>query len=531
MYSECLPFTAIPHSTRLFTDFLYHFDRVQHFYPEPPRFPDWVRSHGPSIGTERASKVAEILVRQNRSFGSSEQAIRNAQRLGQGSRAVVTGQQVGLFGGPAYAIYKALTAVKYAQEFTHAGVDCVPVFWMATEDHDFAEIDHVALPAANQIQNVQVHGSGTEGGYVGPIPLGADVGQATSILAETVGESDLLRTLREVYQPGATFGSAFARLMASIFAPYGLVLMDPADPELHALSAPIYSSAIERSAELNRAVLQRDHELESAGYHQQVKVTSGTAFLFALEDGLRSPIQRNANTFYINGKPVSSEALLETARREPQRLTPNALLRACIQDYLLPTVLYIGGPAEVAYWAQSAPLQQQLLGRVTPIASRFSATLIEPALQRLLKKYGMALTDLFAGPEHTRERLASRALPRELQSYFADTRDDLAKQLAALQSHLEKLDRTLVDAAKHAGSKIQYQVERLRKRAARAELRRNEEIARHADRLSLALYPNKDLQERVYPGAYYVARYGPDLLAGLLDQVHLECPDHQVVFL
>lgn len=531
MYSECLPFTAIPHSTRLFTDFLYHFDRVQHFYPEPPRSPEWVQNHGPSIGTERASKVAEILVRQNRTFGSSEQAIKNAQAIGQGSCAVVTGQQVGLFGGPAYAIYKALTAIKYAQEFTRAGVECVPVFWMATEDHDFAEVNHVSLPTAAQIQNVQVQDSEVEGGYVGSIPLSADVTQAVGVMAEAVGESDLLRILREAYQPGTTFGSAFARLMATLFAPYGLVLMDPSDSELHALSAPIYSAVIERSAELNRAVLQRDRQLESAGYHQQVKITSGTSFLFALEDGVRTPIQRSANAFFINENTVSPEALIEVANREPQRLTPNALLRACIQDYLLPTVLYVGGPAEVAYWAQSAPLQQQLLGRVTPIASRFSATLVEPAHQRLLKKHGMALPDLFAGPEHTREGLAARALPRELQSHFANTREDFAKRLAGLQSDLEKLDRTLVDAAKRAGTKIQYQVDRLRRRAARAEMRRNEEVAQHADRLSLALYPNKDLQERVYPGAYYVARYGTEMMGSLLDQIHIECPDHRVVIL
>lgn len=531
VYSECLPFTAIPHSTRLFTDFLYHFDRVQHFYPEPPRSAEWVLKQKPSIGAERAGKVAEILVRQNRSFGSSEQAIRNAQRVGQGSLAVVTGQQVGLFGGPAYAIYKALTAIKYAQAFTEADVGCIPVFWMATEDHDFAEINQVSFPVADQIQNLSVRGLGKDGGYVGSIALSADIATAMNVAADVLGDSDVLRSLHDAYQPGATFGSAFARLMATIFAPYGLVLLDPADAELHTLTTPIYSAAIERSAELNRAVLERDRDLESAGYHLQVKVTSGTSFMFSLEDGVRTPIQRNASGFHISGKTVSAEALHEAAVREPQRFTPNALLRACVQDYLLPTVLYIGGPAEVAYWAQSAPLQQQLLGSVTPIAHRFSATLVEPSHQRLLKKYGIGLTDLFAGPERTREQLAARVLPSELQARFSQIRDDFANQLLALHSDLEKLDRTLLDAAKRAGAKIQYQIERLRGRAARAELRRNAEVGRQSDRLSMALYPNKDLQERLYPGVYYVARYGPELLSSLLDQIHIECPDHQIAFL
>jgi bacillithiol biosynthesis cysteine-adding enzyme BshC len=531
VYSECLPFTAIPHSARLFTDFLYHFDRVRNFFPEPPRSPDWILKQGPAITTQQASKVANILVRQNRSFGASEQAIENAQRLGQGSRAVVTGQQVGLFGGPAYAIFKALTAIKYAQEFTRAGVDCVPVFWMATEDHDFAEINHVLLPGASGIQKVEISSRGPEGAPVGDIPLGQHVNEVLRAAADAFGESDFMRRLREAYSPDATFGSAFARFMASAFAPYGLVLMDPADPELHSLSAPIYSAVIERSADLNRAVLDRDKELETAGYHQQVKVTSGTSFLFALENGIRTPVQRSTSGFHISGETVSSEALLEVVRNQPHRLSPNALLRACIQDYLLPTALYIGGPAEVAYWAQSAPLQQQLLGRATPIAHRFSATLVEPPQARLLKKYAMVVTDLFAGPEHTRERLAVRVLPAQVQAHFSQSREAITQQLAALQTNLEKLDRTLVDAAKRAGSKMLYQLERLRSRAARAELRRNDEVSRHADRLSLALYPDKDLQERIYPGALYLARYGPDLLASLLEQIHIECPDHQLVYL
>ena len=161
MYSECLPFTAIPHSTRLFIDFLYHFDRVQQFYPEPPGSTAWIGSHdllSSDDQTRRWRTVAEILVRQNRSWGASQRAIENAKRLGQGSRAIVTGQQVGLVGGPAYAIYKALTAIRYAQEFTRAGVECVPVFWMATEDHDFAEINHVLLPSSAGIQKVEIDG-------------------------------------------------------------------------------------------------------------------------------------------------------------------------------------------------------------------------------------------------------------------------------------------------------------------------------------------------------------------------------------
>jgi hypothetical protein len=139
--------------------------------------------------------------------------------------------------------------------------------------------------------------------------------------------------------------------------------------------------------------------------------------------------------------------------------------------------------------------------------------------------------DLFSGPEHLRQHLASRVLPAELQASFAAAHEHMAEQIGKLKVQLEHLDHTLVDAASHAGSKMLYQINRLRGRAARAEIRRNQEIARHADGLSSALYPNKDLQERVFPGAIYVARYGEELLEGLLGQLCMECPDHQLIFL
>lgn len=531
MYSECLPFSAIPHSSRLFSDFLYKFDTVRRFYPEPPSSPAWVKAQTRQASSLHLRRVAAVLERQNRSFGGSDAAVQNARRIGEGARAVVTGQQVGLFGGPAFAIYKALAAIKYAQEFTLAGVECVPVFWMATEDHDLAEINHIFLPAAHGMEKISVAGEGQQGAPVANIRLGADLEDALRKAADALGETDALRQLRDAYRPEETFASAFARFMAAVFARFGLVLIDPADPELHAIASPIYSAVVEQSAELNGAVQQRGRELEAAGYEQQVKVTAAASFLFALENGVRTPVHRNGNGFQAGNGKLSSQDLLGMAQIEPQRLSPNALLRPAVQDYLLPTVLYIGGPAEVAYWAQSAPLQERLLGRVTPITNRFSATVVEPALQRLLQKYRLSLPDLFAGPEETRERLASRTLPDRLQSAFSNTHDDMEEHLAAIREQLQQLDSTLVDAASRAGAKMTYQLDRLRGRAARAELRRNEEIARHADRLSYSLYPNKGLQERIFPGAYFLARYGNALLDGLLEQVRIECHDHQVVFI
>ncbi|MBV8207408.1 MAG: bacillithiol biosynthesis cysteine-adding enzyme BshC [Acidobacteria bacterium] len=531
MYSECLQFTEIPHTSRLFTDFVYSPDQVRRFLPQPPRSPEQWQQQVTLTRQHRSvhARTAEILERQNRAWGAAEPALSNAKRLGQGALAVVTGQQAGLFGGPAFAFYKALTAIRAAREFTRAGVDCVPVFWIASEDHDIQEINHVFLPSSSGPRRVTVPGEGVEGAPASSVRLGASILDALRAAGQVFGESEMVARLQAAYHPDATFASAFAYFVASIFSPFGLVLMDPSEPELHALAAPILTAAVEHSAELNQQVRERGRELEAAGYHQQVKVTSATAFLFSLENGSRTPIHRINGNFGAGAKEWTAGGLLELVGRELQRFSPNALLRSSVQDYLLPTALYVGGPAEIAYWAQSAPVQEKLLGRVTCIAHRFSATLVEPGEQRLMSRYELRLPDLFAGLERSREWLARRVIPGSLQKSFDSAAADLSTDLAVVSKELQALDPTLVASATRAASKMAYQLERLRGRAARAELRRNQEIARHADRLSFALYPNQQLQEREYPGAYYGARYGTGLLDELLRQIKLDCPHHQVI--
>jgi uncharacterized protein YllA (UPF0747 family) len=197
----------------------------------------------------------------------------------------------------------------------------------------------------------------------------------------------------------------------------------------------------------------------------------------------------------------------------------------------LPTLTYTGGAAEVAYFAQAAMAYEALLGRITPIVPRFSATIVESKPQTLLQRYRLGLTDLFAGPESLREHLAAHTLSKDVQTAFDNAGANLEKALAAIRESLARLDKTLVEAANNAGSKMQYQLEQLRSRAARAELRHSEVLARHAELLSNALYPNKTLQEREIGGIYFVARHGLDLLRQLYDTIHTDCLDHQVITL
>ena len=539
MKAQCLPFSQIPHTTRLFADFLSHSPEVQPFYPRSAHFGEWFKAEQANLhyDRERRERVAAILERQNRAWDCSPKTLENLARLRAGASAALTGQQVGLFGGPVFSLYKALTAVKLADEATLGGLDCVPIFWLATTDHDLAEINNVSLlgPSAS-LARLTTSAHGLPEAPVSTVQFGPEIEPLVEEAITLLGESEFSALLRQCYRPGETMGSAFARLFTRLFADWGVILLDAADPELHQLAAPIYRAAIESAADLDDALLARGQALESAGYHQQVKVTPSSTLLFTLRDGARTPIHRRINgdsstDFLIGDERIPQPELLRRIASAPHHFSPNALLRPVVQDYLLPTLAYAGGAAEVAYFAQAAVVYQALLGRVTPILPRFSATIVEAKPQAALERYRLALPDLFTGPEALRELLGQRTLPQDLQTAFDKAEAAVEASLTAIREALARLDVTLVEAATRAASKMQHQLVELRARAARAEVRQSEVLARKAELLSNVLFPNKALQEREVGGVYFVARYGTELLRQLFNVMHTDCVDHQVITL
>jgi bacillithiol biosynthesis cysteine-adding enzyme BshC len=538
--AHCLPFGQIPHTTRLFLDFLAYCPKVKPFYPRPPYFEEWLKEEASALryDSSRRERVSAILKRQNESWNASSQTLTNLERLRNGASAVVTGQQVGLFGGPTFALYKALTAVKLAEEATAAGVNAVPVFWLATSDHDLAEVNHVSLPGPNGVlQTLSTSSHDVAGAPVSAVRLGEEIQPVVEQAAALLGDSAATQFLRESYRPGETLGTAFARLYTRLFAEWGVILLDASDPDLHRVAEPIYRAAVERAGELEGALSDRGQALEAAGYHQQVKVTSSSVLLFTIRNGARTPIHRRGNgpsaEFVIGGEAegekISQAELAARIASAPEQFSPNVLLRPVVQDYLLPTLAYTGGAAESAYFSQVGAVYEELLGRVTPIVPRFSATLVEPKIQRLIERHGITVVDVFNGPDALRQQLAARNLPRDLQAAFDEAKKSLETHLMAIREKLAKLDPTLVDAAQTAASKMQHQLERLYTQATRAELRQGELIGRHAETLSQWLYPDKGLQERAIGGMYFLARYGPELLGQIYDTIHTDCHDHQIL--
>lgn len=532
MIHECIPFTAIPHTTRLYSDYLFHHKAVSEFYPHAPN-PGAVASYarGLEFPPERRAKVADVLERQNRSFGCDAGVLESIDRLRRGAVAVVSGQQVGLFGGPLYSLLKAASAIQLARELSAQGVDAVPFFWLATEDHDLAEVNHSVLPIGRHELRPFTSGSSAKGEPpVGKIRFQPEIAKLAHEAAQHLNDDEIRTAVVESYREGETYGSAFAKLVTRMFSGHGLILLDPLAPELHAIAAPLFREAAERAAELDSALLERGEKIRKRGYHEQVRVTSDSTLLFSLEGGNRKVIHLAGDDFLVGTARVSRAEMLSRIESKPDDFSANVLLRPVMQDWLLPTVAYFGGPAEIAYFAQVDVVYQKLLRRTTPVLPRLSLTVVDGRMQRLLKKYRLGIPDLFHGSEQLRENIAERSMPADLQQQFITAEDQLRESLEQITAGLQKLDPTLVDAAERSARKMRYQLQKMKSKAARAELRRNEQLTSDALEILTMLFPQKGLQERTLPGIYLIGVHGSALLESMLEIAKDHCPGHHLLY-
>ena len=531
MIPDCISFRSIPHTTKLFSDYLSYTSQVRAFYPFPPDGGQ-VASRAAVVpaGTKIHGQVADALERQNRAWGASEKTLANIQKLREGAHAVVTGQQVGLFGGPLLALLKAASVLALAKQVESAGVACVPVFWMATEDHDLAEVNQTLLLGSDfQLAAFAAPAEGKPDSPVAQVRFAAEADELVARAAQLLGDTAAAEYLRESYRAGETFSGAYAKFYTRLFAEHGLILLDPADAELHRIAAPLLVEAIERAGELDNALLARNGEIAAAGYHEQVKVTDESTPLFALVDGARTPVHRANGDFTIRKKRVGRDELMRLIADHPEDFNANVLLRPVLQDYWLPTLAYIGGPAEIAYFAQVGVVYEKLLGRVTTVLPRMSATLLDPKIEKLLNKYELGLEDLFHGETQLRDELAARSLPPGLKLDFERGLLAVEEAMTRIGESLHKLDPTLVEASRRAANKMRYQVGRLEKRAAQAELRKEEILTRHAAQIENSLYPHRTLQEREIAGVYFLSRYGTGLIEQLIAAAQARCPEHKIV--
>jgi bacillithiol biosynthesis cysteine-adding enzyme BshC len=523
METHCLRYTEIPGTSRLFADYQYHFDRVSRFYTHNPHdLQSYMRAAGEIDFPEtRRAALVEALSRTNAGSPLLEELAKP------GTVAVVTGQQLGLYTGPAYTVYKALTVVNLAQALRQAGVRAVPVFWAPGEDHDFAEVDHC-----------HVFGAGYEPVRLRMEAEGGPRRMTGTRVIRRVPEDELARAFepmpfgeqavemaRQAYRPGVTLTEAFRRMLAGMLRPYELLYVDPLEEGIRKLAAPFLRAAVEAAPALNAKLRERARELEAAGYHAQVLIEPETSLFFRIEGNNRHTLRVRDGRYSAGEKQYRTEELAA----EAEKLSPNAVLRPVMQDYLLPTAAYAGGPAEMAYFAQAEVIYRELLGRMPVAVPRASFTFLPSAEAERMTKFGLNVPALFRPEVEVREQAARSLVPAGLQQEYAEARRRQAELIAKLEKATLALDPTLAKAMRRSGAKMSYQLEKMDKKVAREAVRRAERAGVGVSKLVKLVYPERRLQERYYSFLPFYAAYGPELVGRIAAAVHLGCPDHRVM--
>ena len=522
MHCSCVRHTDLPHTSALFADVLYHPDRVTSFYRHPFReFEDFEKSAAAiRFSSEQRAALAAAL-REHNPEGRSLEMLARPETV-----AVVTGQQVGLFLGPCYTLYKVLHAVKLAEWLTSRGLPAVPVFWLATEDHDFAEVNHawvfdsIHTPIKLEMQRT------AKAQPVGDVALAnPPVREFRAALHGMPFGEEVADLVEETYRAGNTMGGAFSELLRRLLARFDVLHVDPMLPAFRRLAAPALRKAVEHGPELTARVLERNQALAAAGYHAQVHMEDHTSLFFLLENGKRLTLRRAGDEYVLNGRRFTREELAGQAAS----LSPNALLRPVVQDSMLPTVAYIGGPAEVAYLAQSAALYEGILGRMPLAIPRTGFTILDHRSEKLMTRYGLSLPDFFHGSEALRERVAARLAPPTLTAAVGRTSEGVHAALDHLRRELASFDPTLAVALDRSGRKIQHQLDKIARKAGREALRRDARAAQDSASLYGLLYPERHLQERLYSILPFLAKHGLELVDHVYESIQLDCVDHRLM--
>ena len=541
---ESVDFADIPDQPRLFLRYQSDPLGLKKYYPTAVSSHTEVSDRVPDVldaySVDRAS-LCDILATQNRIFGAGAKTFENIELLRRSDTvAVLTGQQAGLFTGPLYTIYKALSAIKMAQRLRECGFNAVPVFWAATEDHDFDEIARATmLDGAGERLGFRIERTSAEEGLpVGYISISESVvdqlRDAAAVFPDTEYKEELVESLAKMWRPGRKVGEAFCNNIQHLFSAYGLIVVDPLDPLIKNLVAPVYAEAAARSEEIVDALVNRSAELETEGYPPQVLITPDYfPLFFHTDDGVRRSVrQKPDGKYHISDTKIDfdREALSKLALAEPEHFSPGVMLRPVVQDFLFPTVCYFGGGAEVSYFAQNSVVYEMLERPVTTILHRQSFSVVEAKHARTMEKYQLEFAELFGGRASTLSKIVERFLNPSTARLFADAEEKINTELHRLDQDLERIDPTLSDNLATRRRKILYHIAALQKKFHRVKIERDEIANRRLDSLFESLWPG-GLQERTLNVATFTGRYGPYFVDWIYESIDLEERGHRLIYL
>lgn len=535
-------FSDIPGHQNLFLDYLYEFENVADFFANDFRNRENYLKIFRSISESRqdfASRIPDIISNQYANLNPSGKTAQNIKKLAdKKTLAIVTGQQLGILGGPLYTFYKIITAIKLSQFLSERYDDYnfVPVFWLEGDDHDFNEVrtikiidDNNSLVTVGYKEEIEEDDLKQS---VGLIKLDNSINDFFTALEkelkETEFKSSLLQQLKNCFQEGRTFKAAFRDLIFNYFDNYGLVIFDPQTDEVKQLLKPIFKKEINDFRIHTEQLVHVSATLEEL-YHAQVKVKPVNLFL-RVDEG-RHSIEPVENEFRLRRKRKSytQEQLLEVLENEPDKFSPNVLLRPICQDYLLPTAFYIAGPSEIAYFAQLKPLYE-LYNIVEPIIyPRSSLTILENSIAGSLDKFSIGINDVFVDVENVKKRIINSVEQSSVDEMFSDISNQLENSFDQLKEKLFDLDKTIADSSNRYRDKILGTIAELKSKAEKAQQKKYEVTLRQIDRAAVHLFPNSNLQEREINFVYFVNKYGDEFLKRVFDELQINKFEHQVI--
>ncbi|MFQ5791422.1 MAG: bacillithiol biosynthesis cysteine-adding enzyme BshC, partial [Acidobacteriota bacterium] len=420
----------------LFLDYLHRFERLAPFYAAPPGKSESWRETAQAVERypHNYTRVAEALETTNRTLGADGPALQAVDALRSGALAIVTGQQVGLLGGPLYTLYKALTAVELARRASERlGRVVVALFWMDADDHDFEEVRHVRLlSTSHDVVTLTYEPDGASDRVpVAWHPLGpsieAMIGQAGASIPPSEFKNEVLDGLRQSYAAGQSLAAAFGSWLLRMTRGTGLAVVDPTVRELKALAAPLFEREAVEKSESSRLVRETTERLLSLGYHAQAATTSERLNMFYAAPG-RFHIVTEGSRLRLtsNGGLLPVDEVRKLLREEPERFSPNVLLRPLFQDSLLPTLAYVAGPNELAYFAQLAAVYRHFEVPMPLIVPRASFTILDKPHARFIRRYGVRFDELKANDESLLNRILKEQAPPQLE-------EDLSRARACIQ--------------------------------------------------------------------------------------------------
>lgn len=535
-------FSDIPNSSQLFNDFINEFPKVERFYKVDFRNEKAYEKVFEKISSREnpnKSELVKIVKKFYNDFNISEKTKNNIDLLGRDNTiAIVTGQQLGLLGGPLYTIYKIFTAVKLSEHLKsiYQNYNFVPIFWMAGDDHDFEEISYVNLISKeNELKKIE-YDDGQDKffnrGSVGDLELKNSILEFKETIKKELRDTEftegLLSIIDNVLYPKIKIQDSFFRLLYQIFDDTGLIIFNPQHKEVKELLKPIFQQELLNYRKHANDLLISTADLDE-NYHAQVKIKPIN--LFMSDESGRYLIEPVEDEYRLKGKRkrITQEEMLDIVENEPERFSPNVLLRPICEDYLFPTGFYIGGPGEISYYAQVIPLYNHYNLQHPIVYPRASATILESNIAKILVKYNLSSLDFFKGGESLKESVIKSLSDLDIDSKFESANSTVQEIMTSLTELLGEIDQNLQSVSENSKGKILHQLEILKNKTLKSQEHKFNAALRQIEKAQNSIFPNDNLQERVLTIIDFINKYGIDFFDWVYNELQVREFKHQIL--